>query len=378
MKILLTGGGSGGHFYPLISVAQQIRKTSEEKKLLQPEIFYVAEDPYDEDLLFRNNIVFKRLSSGKLRGYFSVLNFLDFFKIIFATIKAFFLLFLIFPDVVFTNGGYGAFPVLFVSRIFRIPVVIHVSDTVPGRVNNWASKFAKKISVAFPETGDYLLKEKDKLAFTGNPVRRGLSTVLEQGAHEFLKLDKHVPTIMILGGSQGAQIINDIIVDALPKLVEKYQIIHQTGKNNFEDVSGRGKFVLQDNKNKDRYKPFKYLDLLAMRMSAGASSLIISRAGAGSISEIAVWGIPSVIIPITKSSGDHQRRNAFSYARSGSAVVMEEKNLAPNLLISEIDRIMGDEEKRKEMSDSAKKFARLDASEKIAKGILEIGLKHEK
>jgi len=378
MKILLTGGGSGGHFYPLISVAQQIRKISEEKKLLQPDIFYVAEDPYDADLLFKNDITYKKLSSGKRRGYFSILNFFDFFKTGFAVIKSFFLIFLIFPDVIFSNGGYGAFPILFVSRIFRIPVVLHVSDTVPGKVNQWASKFAKKISIAFPETSEYLEKEAEKIAFTGNPVRRGLDIILDQGAHEFLKLDKSVPTIMVIGGSQGAQMINDIVVDALPKIVEKYQIIHQTGKNNFEEVSGRANIVLQENKNKDRYKPFKYLDLLAMRMSAGASDLVISRAGAGSIAEVSVWGIPSIIIPITNSSGDHQRRNAFSYARAGAGVVMEEKNLTPNLLVSEIDRIMKDEAKRKEMSMSAKKFARLDAAEKIARGILSIGLGHEK
>ena len=378
MKILLTGGGSGGHFYPLISVAQQIRKISEEKKFLQPDIYYVADQPYDENLLFKNDIIFKKLSSGKVRGYFSILNFFDFFKTIIATIKAFFLIFFLFPNVIFTNGGYGAFPILFVSRIFKIPVVVHISDTVPGRVNRWASKFAKKISVAFPEVSEYLPKEKEKIAYTGNPIRRGLSIPLEQGAHEFLKLNKEIPTILIFGGSQGAKIINDIIVDVLSKLVEKYQIIHQTGKDNFEDVLIRSKLVLEKSQYKERYKPFKYLDLLALRMSVGASSLIISRAGAGSISEIAIWGLPSIIIPITNSSGDHQRKNAFAYARSGGAIVIEEINLTPNLLVSEINRMMGDDVRMSQMKENSKKFANLDAAEKIAKGILEIALKHEK
>jgi len=143
------------------------------------------------------------------------------------------MMFSIYPDVVFSNGGFGSFPVLCAARFFRIPVLIHSSDTVPGKVVKWSSKFAKKISIGFPETVNYL--PKNKVAYTGNPIRVGLSS-LKQGAHEFLKLDPKIPTILILGGSQGAKNINDIIVDALPRLVEKYQIIHQVGKNNFEEV----------------------------------------------------------------------------------------------------------------------------------------------
>ncbi|MDD2934925.1 MAG: UDP-N-acetylglucosamine--N-acetylmuramyl-(pentapeptide) pyrophosphoryl-undecaprenol N-acetylglucosamine transferase [Candidatus Pacebacteria bacterium] len=375
MKILLTGGGTGGHFYPMIAVAQHIRKISEENKLLQPEIFFVSDQPYDEDLLFRNEITFKKLSTGKLRLYFSIQNFFDIFKTTNAVIKALFMMWSIYPDVVFTNGGYGAFPMLFAAKFFRIPVVVHVTDTVPGKVALWASKFAKKISIGFPETADYL--DKSKTAYTGNPIRRGLATPLEQGAHEFLKLEKETPTILILGGSQGSQIINDIIVDILPNLLEKYQIIHQTGKNNFDEVISRANMLIQDSSYKKRYKPFKYLDFLALKMAVGASDLIISRAG-GSISEIAAWGIPSIVIPINSSAGDHQRKNAYSYARTGSTIVVEENNLTPHLLEAEIVNLMNNEEKRKQMAEATKKFAKLDAGEKIAQGILNIALGHEK
>lgn len=374
MKILLTGGGTGGHFYPMIAVAQHIRKISEEHKLLQPEIFFVSDQPYDEDLLFRNDITFKKLSTGKLRLYFSIQNFFDIFKTTNAVIKALFMMWSIYPDVVFTNGGYGAFPMLFAAKFFRIPVVVHVTDTVPGKVALWASKFAKKVSIGFPETADYL--DKSKTAYTGNPIRRGLTTPLEQGAHEFLKLEKETPTILILGGSQGSQIINDIIVDILPNILNKYQIIHQTGKNNFEEVVSRANMLIQDSPYKKRYKPFKYLDFLALKMSVGASDLIISRAG-GSISEIAVWGLPSIVIPINSSAGDHQRKNAYSYARTGATIVVEENNLTPHLLEAEIVNLMNNEEKRNQMAEATKKFAKLDAGEKIANGILTIALKHE-
>ncbi len=375
MKIILTGAGSAGHVYPLFAVAQNIRKISEENKLLQPEIYFISDKPYDESLLFKNNITFKQIKTGKMRRYFSVVNFLDFFKTIFAIIKAFFLVFSIYPDVVFTNGGHGAFPVLIVARFFRIPVMLHVSDSVPGRVLTWSSKFAKHISIGFPEAVDYF--PEDKIAFTGNPIRRGSDKPLTQGAHEFLKLDSEIPTILIMGGSQGAQMINDIIVDILPNLIEKYQVIHQTGPNNFNDVTQRVNLILENNKNKDRYKPFKYLDFLAQRMAVGASNLIISRAGT-TISEIAVWGIPSIIIPITDSQGNHQRKNAFSYAGFGATVVIEETNLSAHILEAEIEKIMTDGEKREKMITGAKEFAKPDAAKKIADKILTIGVGHEK
>ena len=376
MKILLTGGGTGGHFYPMIAVAQQIRKISEENKLLQPDIYFVSDQPYDEESLFKNNIIFKQLSTGKIRRYFDLRNVLDFFKTILAVGKAFMLMFSIYPDVVFTNGGFASFPALFAARFFRIPVVIHVTDTVPGKVDGWASKFAKKISTGFPESAEYLAKYKEKVAYTGNPIRRGLGTALEQGAHEFLKLEKGTPTIMIIGGSQGAKLINDVIGDILTKLIEKYQVIHQTGANNFDEIVSRTNLILEGSSYKDRYKPFKYLDLLALRMSAGASDLVISRAG-GSISEIAAWGLPSIIIPITSSAGDHQRQNAFSYARKGAAIVIEEKNMTPHLLEAEINRLMSDLARREEMSKKAKEFATPDAAKKIADEILRMAIKHE-
>lgn len=375
MKILLTGGGSGGHVYPLFAVAQQVRKISTEKKLLQPEIYFVSDQVYDEDLVFKNDIIFKELHTGKLRRYFSVANFFDLFKTANGVLRAFILMFSIYPDVIFTNGGYSSFPILLAARFFRIPILIHVSDTVPGRVLQWASKFAKKVSIGFPEAAEYLAESK--VAYTGNPIRAGLSIMLEQGAHEFLKLDKEVPTILIVGGSQGAKMINDTIVDILPKLVEKYQVIHQTGKDHFDDVNRRAELVLEESENKERYKPFKYLDMLALRMAVGASDIIISRAGASAISEIAVWNLPSIIIPITDSSGNHQRKNAFSYARYNAAVIIEESNLTSNLLNTEINRIMDSPERIAEMKKGAKDFARPDAAKTIADEILKISLKHE-
>ncbi len=375
MKILFTGGGSGGHFYPIISVAEEINRISKENRLLAPELYFMSPQPYNPGVLFDNNIIYKKNSAGKVRRYFSIMNFFDIFKTIWGVLQSLLDVYLIYPDVVFSKGGYASFPAVFAARFLRIPVVIHESDTVPGKVNKWSGKFAQRIAVSYPEAGEYFSKEK--VAYTGNPIRKELAMPLKEGAFEFLKLERGVPVILVLGGSLGSQIINDTIIDAIPTLVKNYQIIHQTGKRNLRDVVGRTSAMLLNNPHKDRYKVYDYLDVLAMRMAAGTADIVVSRAGSA-IFEIASWGVPSILIPIADSNGDHQRKNAFAYARNGACLVIEEFNLTPNILISEAQRILDNPAIGEQMHKSAGEFIKRDAAELIAKEILAIALKHEK
>src|ERR1035437_4067738 len=270
MKILLTGGGTGGHFYPIIAIAQELNELSKENCILRPELFYMSTEDYNEGLLYENGIIFKKVSTGKIRRDLSIpnliQNFFDLFKTFFGTINAVITVFNIYPDVVFGKGGYASFPALFAARILGIPVVIHESDTRPGKVNSWAGKFAEKIAVSYPESVKFF--PEGKTADTGNPVRKELMEPLSVGAHEFLHLEVGVPVIFILGGSQGSQHINETIMDALPDLVSKYQIIHQTGKKNIEIMQETANIVLDKNPNKDRYKPFDYLNLQIGRTEA--------------------------------------------------------------------------------------------------------------
>ena len=375
MKIVFTGGGTGGHFYPIIAVVEQIREIVEERKLLEPELYYIGPEPYDERALFENNITFRKSPAGKVRRYFSIRNFFDTTKTIAGIIKAVFQLFSIYPDVVFSKGGYASFPTVFAARLLRIPVIIHESDASLGRVNVWAKKFAKKIAVSYPELAEELKDER--VAYTGNPIRKELITPQHEGADEFLHLEGSTPTLFFIGGSSGAQAINDVVLTALPELVKKYQVIHQTGEKNFEEIKGVGAVVLRDNEHESRYHPFGTLNTLAMRMSAGAADIIISRAGSGAIFEIASWGIPSIIIPIPEEIAHDQNKNAFSFARAGAAVVIEQRNLTEHVLLSEIDRLMDNPAKREEMGLAAKKYAKPDAARVLAEGILDSALVHE-
>ncbi|MEK7614294.1 MAG: UDP-N-acetylglucosamine--N-acetylmuramyl-(pentapeptide) pyrophosphoryl-undecaprenol N-acetylglucosamine transferase [Patescibacteria group bacterium] len=374
MKIVFTGGVTGGHFYPIIAVAEKCAELAEKKKIIDTRFYFFAPTPYNKKMLFENALEWRRVSAGKIRRGFSLLAPIEFLKMFAGIIKAMFSLWVVYPDVVFGKGGYGSFPTLFAAKILRIPVIIHESDSAPGRVNVWAAKFASRIALSYTEAAAYFPKEK--IAFTGQPIRGEIMTPIKNGAFEYLHLEPSVPVILFLSGSQGARIINDVILNSLPDLVLRYQIIHQTGELNLAEVMQTAGVVLENNQHKNRYKAFGYLNDLAMKMSSGAASLIISRAGS-TIFEIAAWGIPSIIIPITDSNGDHQRKNAFNYARSGAAVVVEERNLTPHILISEINKIMENKNELEKMRNATRAFYKPDAAEKIAEEILSIALDHE-
>lgn len=374
MRILFTGGGTGGHFYPIIAVAEELKSLIKEKRLLEAELFYMAPTPYSESTLFELGITYKKVSAGKIRRYFSILNFFDLFRTLWGSLSALYKVYRLYPDVVFGKGGYASFPVLFGAKILGIPVVIHESDTVPGKVNLWAGKFAERVAVSWADAVKYF--PSGKTAHTGNPIRKDIREPITAGAREYLKIEEDLPVILVLGGSQGAEAINEVVIESLPKLLEKYIVIHQTGKKNFSSAKATGDAVLYQSTHKDRYKPIDYISPLTLRMAAGVASVIISRAGS-TIFEIASWGKPSIIIPIKDSNGDHQKINAFSYARAGACEVIEENNLTTNILQAEIERLVNNQELREKMIASAKTFDKPDAAKSVAEEILKIALSHE-
>ncbi|MCX6753541.1 MAG: UDP-N-acetylglucosamine--N-acetylmuramyl-(pentapeptide) pyrophosphoryl-undecaprenol N-acetylglucosamine transferase [Candidatus Nomurabacteria bacterium] len=374
MKILLTGGGTGGHFYPLIAIAEKLTEVADKEKIIDLKLYYMSDRPYDKRMLFENNITYVQIPAGKMRTYFSIRNFFDIFSTATGMFFGLISMFFIYPDVVISKGGYAAFPAVFAAKLLRIPVIVHESDSYPGRLNVWTAKFAQKVAISWPEAIEFLPKEKT--ALTGQPIRKNILNGSKEGAHEFFKLNSNLPIILVIGGSQGAEMINNIFLEVLPDLLSKYQIIHQTGIDNIDDVLSRSKLVMEKNDNITRYVAVPYLNNLATRMAAGIADIIVSRAGSA-IFEIASWGIPSIIIPINNSNGDHQRKNAYNYARTGACEVIDETNLTPHVLISEIDKIMSNKEKREKMKIAALSFANKDAAEKIATEAIKIAQSHE-
>ncbi|MBI2046199.1 MAG: undecaprenyldiphospho-muramoylpentapeptide beta-N-acetylglucosaminyltransferase [Parcubacteria group bacterium] len=373
MKIIFTGGGTGGHFYPIIAIAEQLLKITEKEKLIDIRMYYLAPVPYNKEMLFRHELSYRHVPAGKIRNYFSVSNFFDFFKTALGVLKALWTVYAIFPDVVIGKGGYASFPTLLAAKFLGIPVIIHESDSLPGKVNRWAGSFAKRVALSYPEAEKFF--PKGIAAWTGNPIREEILTPIKHGAREFLKLEEDIPTILVLGGSQGAKHINETLIDTLPLLLEHYQVIHQTGVKNIDEVTGIAGIALEKNQYKTRYKPFAYLDTSALRMSAGIADLVISRAGS-TIFEIAAWGIPSIIIPIPESVAHDQRENAFTYARTGACEVLEEENLSPHLLSATIENILNSQARKTKMREAALLFSKRDAAEKIAAEIIRIAQTH--
>lgn len=376
MKIVLTGGGTGGHFYPIIAVAEAIFRIAEEEHFIAPKLYYISDAPYNPDLLLRARLQFIRIASGKVRTYASGRNIVDKFLTLFACLRALGVLFRIYPDVVFGKGGYASFPTIFAARVLRVPVVIHESDITFGRVNAWVAKYAARIAVSYPETLERV-PYRDRAALTGIPIRREMLAPITQDPFTALHLEPGLPTLLVLGGSQGSERINEILMDIIGDLVKDYQVIHQTGKANYEWMKKRSESTLAGNPNASRYHPYSYMDVDTLRLAASAATLVLSRAGS-SIFEIALWGKPSILIPLPIARGDHQRENAYSYARTGAATVIEESNLKPGLLKATIDGLMKSPDMLKRMAESTAQFAKTDAAEKIARALLAIAQSHER
>ena len=379
MKIVFTGGGTGGHFYPIIAVVERVNKIIDEENILGAKLYFISNNPYDKELLFENGLIYESIAAGKMRTHFSFANFFDVFKMAFGTVNAIFKLFSIYPDVVFGKGGFGSFPTLFAARLLRIPIIIHESDSAPGRVNRWAGHFAFKIALSFEEAAQYFPKRAQKnIAWTGQPIRLEVeSASSKEEAMKYFKFESSVPTVLVLGGSQGAELINNTIISALPMPLEKYQVIHQTGVLNFKNVSAQTDVELKNNPNKTRYYPIAFLNPLGLKMAAGAASVVISRAGS-TLFEIASWGLPSILVPFKESNADHARKNAFTYAHAGACNVIEEENMTANILNSEIDDLINDKAKYQRMSNSAKAFGKKDAALTIARALVDTALGHEK
>lgn len=378
MTIAFTGGGSGGHFYPIIAIAEAINDIVREKKLVPPRLYYLAPSSFDQKALFENGILYINVPAGKMRRYSSLRNVTDFFLTIVGTLSALFSLFRLYPDVVMSKGGYGSVPTVLAARILGIPIIIHESDAKPGRANLLAAKWATKIAISFDSAAKFFPEQvQSKIARTGIPIRKALAKLDIEGAEQYLGLDRGVPTILVLGGSQGAEKINEVILSSLSSLVALANIIHQTGRANIKNVEAVAQVVLSKDPNATRYHPIDYLSQTSLKRAAAVTTMIVSRAGANSIAEMSLWEKPAILIPIPESVSHDQRTNAYSYARTGAAIVLEEENLTPHLFVSEIQRIIGDPELEKRMGASAAGFTDPDAARILADEVLQIAVSHE-
>lgn len=372
MKLVLSGAG-GGHFYPLIAVAEAVDKAAKEKKIIQAEMYFFSDKPYNQEILREKKIKFIKIPAGKIRLYFSLQNFFDPFKSFWGFFVALYKLFQIYPDLVFVKGGYASLPVILAAKILFIPIFVHESDTVPGKTNLFASKLAFRVAISYPSAIKYF--NIKKTAYTGQPIMYEYLPTQNELANKYLNAEKFQQkkkSILVIGGSQGSEIINNMILECLPELIQNYKIIHQVGENNLDFMKISTEVLLKENPDRDNYKYFSFSDLSKYYQEA---DLCITRAGS-TLFELSAWGIPSIIIPITNSNGNHQAVNALTFEKNGCSVVIEEYNFKRNLFLNIVNSLLNDVDKYDSLRLSNLSHFKDGANDTIAEEIIKIALSH--
>ena len=326
-RIVLTGGGTAGHVTPNIALLPRLRE-------LGYDVQYIGSyDGIEKKLIEELGVPYHGIASGKLRRYFDWKNFSDPFRVMKGFFQSKKLLKQLKPDIIFSKGGFVSVPVVQAAKQLHIPVIIHESDMTPGLANKLAIPAATKVCCNFPETVPYL--PAGKAVVTGSPIRAELRSGNKLAALKFCGFTAEKPVLLVIGGSLGAVTVNNAVRSLLPRLMEKYQIIHICGKGHLDEaLIGRSGYV-----------QYEYVDA-PLRHLFAAADLILSRAGANSICEILALRKPNVLIPLSAaaSRGD-QILNARSFEKQGFSAVLEEENLSDETLYDAIETTYEDRQK---------------------------------
>jgi UDP-N-acetylglucosamine--N-acetylmuramyl-(pentapeptide) pyrophosphoryl-undecaprenol N-acetylglucosamine transferase len=330
MKILFSGGGTMGSVSPLVAIYEELKTRDANLEVL----WLGTKKGPEKEFLAKYNIPFKIVTSAKLRRYFSGWNLLAPFSFIIGVIQAYFILRKFRPDAVLTAGSFVAVPIIFSARLLKITSFVHQQDLEIGLANKLMAKWATMVTVAFEES---LANFKTKnIISIGNPVRQEVFSGNKAKALETFKLKADLPIILITGGGTGAQIINQVVFESLGQLIKKYQLIHLTGKDKginqqLEDFYPREILKLIA----ERYRAYDFLSQ-GNYDAMSLADLVISRAGFSTLTELAVLGKPSIIIPIP----GHQEINAQYFAKFNAIKILTQDKLNKENFISAIEYLM--------------------------------------
>lgn len=360
MKILIASSGAGGHIFPAISAAQELKQHN-----LQ--IYFVTDKRCPEDLIIEKGFSLERLSVIRLD--FS--SFFSFLKSLIKLIQSFFessaILRKIKPSVVIGFGGYATLPIVFIAGLLAIPIVIHEQNVIPGRANRLCDIFAKKIAVSFKETEKYF--DSRKTFFSGCPVRACLKKVEKEIAFKELNLNPEKFTILVIGGSAGSRKINEVFLEAISKFkgLSQLQVIHISGERDYDFVKNAYRNIAVE--------ACCIAFLKKMGYAYSITDLAISRAGGSSLAELAFFGIPSILIPYPFAY-NHQKANAAVFENHKASIVIEEKELSAERLNTEIFSLLSEKQALITMKKNAEKLASFDAPERLAEVVLSLAEKN--
>jgi UDP-N-acetylglucosamine--N-acetylmuramyl-(pentapeptide) pyrophosphoryl-undecaprenol N-acetylglucosamine transferase len=354
MNVIISGGGTGGHIYPALSLIHEIQKQEPESAFL----YLGARNGLEQEIVMRENIPFQSLVITGFKRKISLQNIktvMNFFR---AVAKAKRLIRTFSPDVVIGTGGYVAGPVVYAAAKLDVPTVIHEQNSVPGLTNKFLSRYVDRVAVSMEEAAAFF--PQGKCVFTGNPRASEILNGDENKAYETTGLNPGKKTVLIFGGSRGARPVNEAVLSLLKKMGDKpYQILYVTGEVHYDKVMEEVQHIgLPVNVI---IKPFLHNmpDVLA------ASDLVVSRAGATTIAELTALGLPSILIPSPYVTNNHQEKNARALEKHGAAIVLLENELNGDRLLDEIDEILTNEQHLTNMKQSAKALGVPDAATKL-------------
>lgn len=358
-KIVFTGGGSGGHIFPLVAIIRQMKKLDRDNQFIY---YYIGpRDALALSYLPREGVKMMTTLGGKIRRYFSLWNIVDiFFRIPVSFILSFFYLFFISPDLVFSKGGFGSFPTVVWSLLLQIPLFVHESDMVMGKANSFGAKWALEVFTSFPSSKD----NQKRYINVGNPIRTDILEGEKEASRKALGILSNKPVILILGGSQGAQKINTVVLEVLQPLLEQFEVIHHCGHKYFDQIRTTAQIAV-DPKFWRSYHPYPFLEEWETINAYQAADLIVARAGSGTIFEIAALGKPSIIIPLANSAANHQIKNAYAFQNYGAQVI-EENNFTPHFFLKSVQNTFNNPEAMKKRGEAARKFGRPRSARIIA------------
>lgn len=360
MRIVVTGGGTAGHVDPALAVIKEIQKQESNVEILYIGSYFGIENK----IVVQKNILFKKTLTGKFRRYFSIKNFFDPFLVILGTFQALFYLISFRPKVIFSKGGFVSLPTCLAGAILRIPIILHESDAEMGLANRIIAPFTRKIAIAFPPEvfGE---KYRSKITQTGNPQVLSKKTSKTSALAQF-GLKKSFKTILVAGGSQGAQKINEALKPNLVALLRKYQIIHLTGTANIKQFeSFRRELPLLI---RDRYQVFGYIENEDLVTAFMATDLAVIRGGAGLLFKAVEIGTPALVVPLS----GHQEANAQYFNNQKAVITINNSDLDSKNLAENIEMILENDNVQKNLSQNITKLKNPNSAKILAKLILDI------
>lgn len=362
MKILITGGGTGGHIYPALAFVNYMKQIDPDT-----EFMYVGTQiGLESKIVPKYNIPFETIRIQGFRRSLSPQNIKTVYLFLNSIGKAKKIIKEFQPDVVIGTGGYVSGSVVYAAKQLNIPTIIHEQNSIPGMTNKFLSKYATKVAICFPDVAEYF--PKDKVVLTGNPRAQEVVMIEKTDVLKEYGLDPNKKTVVIFGGSRGALKINQAFIEAF-SLFEKreYQVLYASGERYYKELQ---EILKLSEKKLTNISIQPYIDKMAEVLAA--ADLMVGRAGATSIAEFTALGLPAILVPSPYVTNDHQTKNAQSLVKSGAVEMIADKELTGSNLATTIDEILLNESRHQSMAKASKKEGIPDAGERLYKVVKEI------